>query len=87
MMNKGSVEVLKALEKFVNEIGDVKVLTSDQDSAYLSNTVLTFLREKGIAHKPAEDNNHNVLGIINRFMRTLRDLNNGEDFAEERMNE
>ncbi len=26
-----------------------------------------------------------MLGIINRFMRTIRDLNNGQNFTEERM--
>ena len=31
MANKGSTEVLRALEKFIPSAGDVKVLTSDQD--------------------------------------------------------
>ena len=87
MANKGSAEVLKALEKFVRDVGDVKVLTSDQDSAYLSNSVLAFLRERKIAYRTTEDNNHNILGIINRFMRTLRDLSGGEEFTESRMKE
>ena len=87
MMNKGSVEVLKALEKFVRDAGEVKVLTSDQDSAYLSDRVLSFLREHEIGYRTTEDNNHNVLGIGKRFIRTLRDLNGGEEFTELRMKE
>ena len=48
-------------------------ITSDQDAAYLSNEVLDFMKSKNIIYKTTEDNNHNVLGIINTFMRTIRD--------------
>lgn len=85
MQNKGAKEVKKALEKFFDETPVVKTLVSDQDSAYLSNDVLTFLKSKNVSYRTTEDNNHNVLGIINRFMRTLRDLNDGKNFTEERM--
>ena len=44
MKNKGANEVLRALEKFVDEVGDVKVLTSDQDKAFLSNAVTISLK-------------------------------------------
>ena len=87
MMNKGSTEVLRALEKFVRAARGVKFLTSDQDNAYLSDRVLSFLREHKIGYTTTEDNNHNVLEIINRFIRTLRDLNSGEEFTEPRMKE
>ena len=35
MKNKGTSEVINALEKFFREVRGVKVLRSDQDSAYL----------------------------------------------------
>ena len=85
MKDKSARSVKEALIKFFNEVGDVKKITSDQDSAYLSADVLTFLKEKGIDYRTTEDNNHNVLGIINRFMRTLRDLANSSGMSEVRM--
>ena len=74
MKGKGADEVKKALEQFVKEVINVYSITSDQDPAYLSNEVLEFMKEHKINYRTTEDNNHNVLGIINRFMRTLRDL-------------
>ena len=32
------------------------------------------MKDKNIEYRTTEDNNHNVLGIINRFVRTIRDL-------------
>lgn len=74
MKGKGAVEVLKALKQFVKAEPNVYSITSDQDKAYLSNTVLQFMKDRGIVYTTTEDNNHNVLGIINRFMRTIRDM-------------
>ena len=87
MQDKSSSEVLRALEKFFNDAKQVKVLTSDQDKSFLSNVVLNYLRDRGIGYRTTEANNHNILGIVNRFIRTLRDLNDGEEFTQERMNE
>ena len=68
MKTKGTKDVIEALSKFFNEVKDVKVLRSDQDAAYLSNKTLEFLRDKGVRYLTTEDENHNVLGIINRFI-------------------
>lgn len=73
MNGKGAREVLTALHKFVNDVPHVYSITSDEDAAYLSSTVLDFMREKNIKYRTTTENNHNVLGIINRFMRTIRD--------------
>lgn len=87
MNDKGAKSVKLALTKFFEQIPNVKFMTSDQDPAYLSHEVLTFLKSKNVVYRTTEDNDHNVLGIINRFMRTLRDLNDERDFTEEKMNE
>ena len=87
MKNKGTSEVINALDKFFNEVKGVKVLRSDQDSAYLSNQTLEYLRTKGVRYLTTEDENHNVLGIINRFMRTIRDLNGSGNITESKMKE
>lgn len=84
MRNKGTREVLRVLQKFVAEHSP-STLTSDQDSAYLSNEITDFLIKHNITHYTTEDHNHNILGIINRFIRTLRDLNQERDFTEETM--
>ena len=73
MKNKSSSEVIIALDKLLNET-NVKSLVSDEDPAYLSTSVLSHLKNKNISYRTTEDNNHNVLGIINRFVRTIRDL-------------
>ncbi len=74
MKGKGAKEVAKALNKFFEEEPDVYSITSDQDAAYLSNDVLQLMKTHDIIYNTTEDNNHNVLGIINRFMRTIRDM-------------
>ena len=87
MKFKGTTDVIEALTKFFNEVKDVKVLRSDQDTAYLSNKTLEFLREKCIRYLTTEDENHNILGIINRFMRNIRDHVGKEVVDEEEMKE
>ena len=87
MKTKGTDDVINAMTKFFTDVKDVKVLRSDQDAAYLSNKTLDFLREKGVRYLTTEDENHNVLGIINRFMRTVRDLANKKVISAEEMKE
>ena len=85
MENKNAASVKIALHKFLHDCPDCKVLTSDQDPAYLSSDVIQFMRDHRIDYRTTETNNHNVLGIINRFMRTLRDLNGSRDFENTNM--
>lgn len=73
LRGKGKDTVADALSRFISEVPNVKTITSDQDAAYLSNEVLSVIKKHGIRYTTTEDNNHNVLGIINRFMRTIRD--------------
>ena len=74
MQGKGASVVVKALQKFIEDVPEVYSITSDQDPSYLSNDVLDFMKKHNIIYRTTEDNNHNVLGIINRFMRTIRDM-------------
>ena len=87
MKNKNKSSVLDALKEFLKDVPDCAILTSDRDKAYLSDDVLNFISSKGIEYHTTHNNNHNILGIINRFIRTLRDLNNERDFTEERIQE
>lgn len=74
MKGKGAKEVARALNKFIHEVPEIYSITSDQDASYLSNEVLQLMKDNNIIYTTTEDNNHNVLGIINRFMRTIRDM-------------
>ena len=73
MKGKGAAEVLKALKTFKKEVKDIYSILSDQDAAYLSAEVRNWMSENNIHHYTVTDDNHNNLGIINRFMRTIRD--------------
>lgn len=84
MKGKGASEVAKALGEFVKKEPNVYSITSDQDAAYLSNDVLQFMKDHNIMYHTTEDNNHNVLGIINRFMRTIRDMVGENRFIDEK---
>lgn len=90
MKDKSALEVRLAFEKFFKEMEannkKVNILRSDQDAAYLSKSFTEYLAKKNVEYFTTEDNNHNILGIINRFMRTLRDLNDQNTFTESRMN-
>ena len=84
MKNKGKGEVYKALSEFIN-VAKPKEMTSDQDSAYLSNDIINLMIDHDIDYRTTEDYNHNILGVINRFIRTLRDLNEERDFTIDSM--
>ena len=81
MYGKGTASVIRALNKFIHDEADCKSILSDQDSAYLSKDVLTWMKEHDINYMTTEDEDHNKLGIINRFMRTIRGMasNKGYD--------
>ncbi len=80
MNGKGANQVKQSLEKFIKECPLVHSILSDQDKAYLSNEVLSFMKDNNINYKTTDDNDHNKLGIINRFMRTIRDFASRKDF-------
>lgn len=81
MNGKGAKEVLKSLNEFIKVEPECKSIESDEDTAYLSKTVLDFMMEHDIIYTTTTDNNHNKLGIINRFMRTIRDMHSNEPNA------
>lgn len=74
MNGKGKAQVLIALDKFMEDEPTCRSIASDQDAAYLSNDVLDWMYNHDIKYTTTTDDNHNNLGIINRFMRTIRDM-------------
>ena len=74
MRGKGAQQVKAALNQFIKDEPNCTSILSDQDAAYLSNEVLDWMTKHNIKYTTTTDDNHNNLGIINRFMRTIRDL-------------
>lgn len=48
-------------------------LISDNESAFVSKVVLDFLKKNDVDIQIEDEQNHHVLGIIDRFIRTIRD--------------
>jgi transposase InsO family protein len=82
MKNKSAGEVLDALNKHLEKVGQITELSSDQDTAYLSDIVQKFILENHIDHFTTEEKNYHKLGIINRLIKTLRDLNTERNFFQ-----
>jgi hypothetical protein len=74
LRNKNASSVLETIRSFVEEFEPVK-LTSDEEAAFKSETILSYLESKEVLVMFVEDKNHTTLGIIDRFTRTIRDLN------------
>ena len=85
MNTKDSSAVLKALKSFISKVKQVSSITSDQDKAYLSPEITRFMVDHKIDHQTTFQNDHNRLGIINRAIKTLRDINQERDFSVQSM--
>ena len=95
MKSKDSSSVLRALTSLSTDTNmdasnpesqGLRALTSDQDAAYLTQPILSFMTSHNIDYRTTQDHDHNRLAIINRFIRTLRDLNgNKRDLSESKM--
>jgi hypothetical protein len=72
MKNKSAAEVLKAFQAHLNKVRPITRLTSDEDAAYLSKEVQDFMLSNHINLFTTEENNHHILGIINRFIKNFR---------------
>ena len=81
MTSKNASSVLAALEKFVKQVPSISAMTSDQDQAYLSAQVIQFMKDRQIDYRTTNKHDHSRLGIINRAIKTLRDLNQERDFT------
>ena len=85
MNTKDSSSVLLALKSFINDVKQVSSITSDQDAAYLKPEITRFMIDNHIDHQTTFTNDHNRLGIINRAIKTLRDINADRDFTIQSM--
>ncbi len=70
--DKKASSIHKTLSEFINKYHPVK-LTSDEESGFLANVQL--LKDNNVKMHVIQDKNHSSLAIIDRFIRTLRDMN------------
>ena len=74
LKNKTAAEVKASIIKFVDKYKPVK-LTSDEESAFVEKSVVKYLTDQHVDMHIITEQNHSALGIIDRFIRTLRDMN------------
>jgi hypothetical protein len=74
MNNKSSSSVLSSLKSIFNQLKqNIKLLESDEDPSFKSKEVLSYLSKKDSDYYIVTESQHQTLGIIDRFIRTLRD--------------
>jgi hypothetical protein len=74
MPTKSATDVCKALTKFFSTVSGVTSMSSDEDAAYLSASVVNLFKKQNVQLFTTTDEDHHTLGIVNRFIRTIRDL-------------
>ncbi len=71
---KRTIDLLQILKVFTDEFKCVS-LTSDEEKAMISKEVTEFLASKKISQRVVLEQHHESLSVIDRFIRTLRDMN------------
>ena len=75
MKNKDDPSVSETFEEMLKEANEAPtIITSDNDSTFLSQEMQKIFNKYGIIHDVAPKNDHNSLGIIDRFARTLKTI-------------
>ena len=72
--SKNAEDVRDALNIFISEFSPAK-LTSDQEKAFMEKRNIELMKEKKILLQTVPERNHSSLSLIDRFIRTLRDMN------------
>ena len=76
--SKNAADVKQSLITFINKYHPSK-LTSDQEKAFMEKQNLELMKENKILLQTVPEQNHSTLAIIDRFIRTLRDMNRPVD--------
>jgi ribosomal protein L21E/transposase InsO family protein len=71
LKNKNNDDVINALKKILKYDSPQKII-SDSDSVFLSNKFQALMNDYDIIHDTVPINDHESLGIIDRFARTLK---------------
>ncbi len=72
--DKKASTIHDSLSRFINEYHPYK-LTSDEESAFVAKDNIQLCKDNSVLVHIITEQNHSALGIIDRFIRTLRDMN------------
>ena len=72
--SKSAKDINYTLKQFINKYHPVK-LTSDEEPGFLDKNNVKLLTDNNVSMHIITDKNHSSLGVIDRFIRTLRDMN------------
>jgi hypothetical protein len=67
-------DVQQVFTQFIHDEHPIKI-SSDQEAAFVSDQICDFLEQNHVSQHIITQENHSSLGIIDRFIRTLRDMN------------
>lgn len=72
---KTTDDVIGTLKRFLGSVaGCVRKLISDAEPAFESDAFVDVCKKKNIDMQVNDEQNHKTLGIIDRFVRTIRDM-------------
>lgn len=74
LKNKTAASIKQSLTEFITKYKPSK-LTSDEESAFVDKNNIKLCTDNHVFVQIITEQNHSALGIIDRFIRTLRDMN------------
>ena len=74
LWHKTNDKIFNILQRFINEHKCVS-LTSDKESAFISEQTTNYLKSHNISQYIVLDDNHTSMAIMDSFIRHLRDMN------------
>ena len=77
MNTKSAPDVAAAITNFLKDV-PITHLYTDADRAYTGVEVQTLLNQYKVQHHTTTNDNKHALGIVNRFIKTIRDWNGAE---------
>ena len=72
LKSKDTQTIIKSMEDII-ELTHPKIINCDKGSEFISNTFKTLMKNNNIEIKYVEVGDHKKLGVIDRFVRTLRE--------------
>jgi hypothetical protein len=75
---KNADEVRRSLQAFIETYRPSK-LTSDQEKSFMEKRNVELMKQNKVLLQTVAERNHSTLGLIDRFIRTLRDMNRPRD--------
>ncbi len=75
LLNKSTDKIIKVLRQFIKDTVNVSSLTGDAECGWNSNQCIEYLKNIKVTLRIIHDKQHSALSVIDRFIRTLRDMN------------